>query len=210
MQLIEPTQPGVLGIRGACVDSIRELANVHLNHEEHARMTKDYLLERRRLHAEESDAIMRRITSYPSGEDLGEVHWRTLICNVAFDLTRAPAEYADSYQAWRRIHRRAGLWASGTDFALAERFGEVISGYNSDKIFGATEKGYVGMFPRAARAGDLVYVLFGGDFPFLLRKIKRPGHYQLVGQCYIHGIMEGQLDLKNFAAEEVYLAGMDE
>jgi hypothetical protein len=128
---------------------------------------------------------------------------------VELDVTKAPAEYADSYQAWRRSHRRAGLWAS-TDFALEERFGEVISSYNSNKIFGATEKGYVGMIPRAARAGDLVYVLFGGEFPFFLRKIKRLGHCQLVGQCYIHGIMERQLGLKNFAAEEVYLAGTDE
>ena len=173
-------------------------------------MTKDSILEQRRLHAEESDAIMSRISSYPTGEDSEEIHWRTLICNVAFDLTKAPAEYADSYQAWRRMNRVAGLRASVTDFTLQQRFREVIDGYNSDKIFGATEKGYVGMFPRTARAGDQVYVLFGGEFPFVLRKIKGQGYYQLVGQCYIHGIMEGQLDLKNYAAEEIYLAGTDE
>ncbi len=55
-----------------------------------------------------------------------------------------------------------------------------------------------------------MYVLFGGEFPFLLRKTRRPGYYQLVGQCYVHGIMEGQLDLEKYPAEEVYLAGPDE
>ncbi|KAJ9637288.1 hypothetical protein H2199_007575 [Coniosporium tulheliwenetii] len=71
VQIIEPSEPGVLRIRGACVDSIWKLANEHLNYQ--GQMTKDVLFEQKRLHVEESDAIMREIRSYPTREDLGEV-----------------------------------------------------------------------------------------------------------------------------------------
>jgi hypothetical protein len=50
-------------------------------------------------------------------------------------------------------------------------------------------------------------VLLGGEFPFVLRKTQPTGHHQLIGQCYIHGIMEGQLDLKNDIIKDVYLGG---
>ena len=63
------------------------------------------------------------------------------------------------------------------------------------------------MFPETPKAGDEVYVPFGGDFPFLLRGLEEKGHFQLVDQCYTHGIMEGQLDWRYYPAEAVCLAG---
>jgi hypothetical protein len=40
----------------------------------------------------------------------------------------------------------------------------------------------------------VVCVLYGGQTPFILRpKVER---YQFIGECYVHGIMEGEaLDL---------------
>lgn len=63
------------------------------------------------------------------------------------------------------------------------------------------------MFPRASEVGDEIYLLFGRDFPFALRKLDQEHYFQLVGQCYVHGIMEGQLDWNAFPSEAVYLAG---
>jgi hypothetical protein len=39
--------------------------------------------------------------------------------------------------------------------------------------------------------GDVIAVLLGGTVPFLLRE---DGHnYRLIGDCYVHGIMDGEL-----------------
>lgn len=47
--------------------------------------------------------------------------------------------------------------------------------------------------------GDLICVLLGVNVPFLLRK--RDIGYQLVGECFIHGLMDDQFErLERFTA----------
>lgn len=46
------------------------------------------------------------------------------------------------------------------------------------------------MGPDTTRTGDLVVVFFGGRVPFILRQ--HDSSYILVGECYIHGIMDGE------------------
>jgi hypothetical protein len=53
-----------------------------------------------------------------------------------------------------------------------------------------TEKGYLGMGPPATEKGDLVCVLPGCNVPFVLRKIE--AGYRIMGECYTHGIMDGE------------------
>jgi hypothetical protein len=54
-----------------------------------------------------------------------------------------------------------------------------------------TKRGYIGAIPQEAQLGDLVCVLFGCSVPVVLRK--RIGEeYQFVGECYIHGLMDGE------------------
>ncbi|KAK4611769.1 Heterokaryon incompatibility protein 6, OR allele [Fulvia fulva] len=54
-----------------------------------------------------------------------------------------------------------------------------------------TEKGHVGMVTKNARKGDVVCVLFGCSVPMVLRNIGK-GEYEVVGECYLEGFMEGQ------------------
>jgi Heterokaryon incompatibility protein (HET) len=63
------------------------------------------------------------------------------------------------------------------------------------KIYGrrliTTEMGYIGLAPIASRRGDKVCVLFGCSTPVILRPLV-DGEYKFVGECYVHGIMEGE------------------
>lgn len=63
--------------------------------------------------------------------------------------------------------------------------------------FFTTDLGYMGL-GYAPREGDEVWVLFGGTVPFILRRTSRLGEYSLIGDCYVHGIMDGErmTDLK--------------
>ncbi|CAO2650180.1 Nn.00g014720.m01.CDS01 [Neocucurbitaria sp. VM-36] len=59
--------------------------------------------------------------------------------------------------------------------------------------FFTTQGGFVGLGPPNTMAGDLVYVLNGASVPFLLRRsATRTGAYRLVGECYVHGLMNGE------------------
>jgi hypothetical protein len=54
-----------------------------------------------------------------------------------------------------------------------------------------TDKSYVGLVPTATQRGDKVSVLYGFAVPFILRR--KAGHYILVGDYYIHGLMQGEV-----------------
>ncbi len=54
-----------------------------------------------------------------------------------------------------------------------------------------TKSSFLGLGPAEAREGDLTVVLFGGDVPFVLRQMDVGGEFLLVGEGYVHGIMDG-------------------
>ncbi|KAH9204191.1 heterokaryon incompatibility protein-domain-containing protein [Leptodontidium sp. 2 PMI_412] len=58
-----------------------------------------------------------------------------------------------------------------------------------------TETGYIGAGPRNMQIGDQVFVLLGGEVPFVMREVEAVDTdklYRLVGDCYVHGIMDGE------------------
>jgi hypothetical protein len=69
--------------------------------------------------------------------------------------------------------------------------------------FVITKKGYAGMVPNLTRQGDTVSIIKGGQVPFVLRESAlRVGTFQLVGESYIHGIMNGEaLSLEGIAED---------
>ena len=61
-----------------------------------------------------------------------------------------------------------------------------------------TERGYVGMVLETARRDDVIAVLLGCSMPMVLRRSEEAGkdsgdvRWQVVGECYLHGIMDGE------------------
>ncbi|KAM0471207.1 hypothetical protein ACHAPX_009550 [Trichoderma viride] len=69
--------------------------------------------------------------------------------------------------------------------------------------FAVTRRGYFVLGPDALQTGDVVVVLRGGKVPFVLRKVSVGGgggggdddneeRWVLVGECYVHGLMDGE------------------
>ena len=71
------------------------------------------------------------------------------------------------------------LWLNGVSETLLGR------------SFLVTQNGYIGLAPRSIKPGDQVSLLLGCDSPLALRPDKT-GRHSVVGQCYIHGLMEGE------------------
>jgi hypothetical protein len=52
-------------------------------------------------------------------------------------------------------------------------------------------KGYVGLAPEHAVPGDILCVIIGAIVPYVLRRVPEGG-FELVGEAYVHGIMDGE------------------
>lgn len=55
-----------------------------------------------------------------------------------------------------------------------------------------TEEGYMGLAPRFSRAGDRIAWINGLQSFVVLRSVTKAS-YQIVGPCFLHGIMHGEL-----------------
>ncbi|GME53355.1 C4-dicarboxylate transporter/malic acid transport protein [Neofusicoccum parvum] len=49
----------------------------------------------------------------------------------------------------------------------------------------------IGLSPQSTLPGDQVFMLRNAHVPFILRTVSS-GAYELVGEAYVHGLMEGQ------------------
>jgi len=68
--------------------------------------------------------------------------------------------------------------------------------------FAITRRGWFVVGPDIMEAGDVVVVLYGGRTPFLIRR-RAGGTWMLVGECYVHGMMNGEVfELEGIEEEE--------
>jgi hypothetical protein len=143
-------------------------------------------------------------TKYPVGDITSlEAFWRTLIRDQDGSGFKPPAALGKThFEPWFTA-------ASGSMGLMLEA---MQHGHNPDtgggprpvpafndwihkasvgsKIF-RTRTGYIGTAPRFVEEGDLICILYGGQTPFVLRR-EAWGNYRFIGDCYVHGIMDGE------------------
>jgi hypothetical protein len=66
----------------------------------------------------------------------------------------------------------------------------LIRDSTAQRLLFFTRKGYMGLAPYTAEPGDKVCLLKGAQFPIILRPDE--DYWHLVGESYIHGIMDGE------------------
>lgn len=73
--------------------------------------------------------------------------------------------------------------------------------------FAISHKGYFALVPRGTRHGDIIVVFEGACVPFVLRSMQNGEEgYELLGEAYVHGIMQGEaLHMSDMTFEDVTL-----
>ncbi|KAI9696519.1 MAG: hypothetical protein M1820_008147 [Bogoriella megaspora] len=152
---------------------------------------------------------------YPTGEELLSVYSQVLVAGsqehrdqfnkFASDIS-APANFSTEevnaedpkwfYRCFRRnelnvFEAGEGLQDAdnsekGAETLAACLYADEVENWSENRRLITTEKGYLGMGPITARAGDQICSLAGTKNPFLLRKVKKK--YHLIGVSYVHGI----------------------
>lgn len=102
------------------------------------------------------------------------------------DLQRRMVPYSVSMQEASRGRRYAAL------------SGKSIKKKREDKKLGKTEfgmddRGFIANVPWNAEKKDLIVMLEGFSTPFVVRKVDGSDEFQLIGDCYVHGVMDGEL-----------------
>jgi hypothetical protein len=79
----------------------------------------------------------------------------------------------------------------GVDMRVLKLFGCIQEAARYKKFFVTADR-YIGLAPAVASEGDRVVVVYGCSTPFLLRAVEGSEDWQLVGECYVYGLMDGE------------------
>ena len=130
--------------------------------------------------------------------------WRTLVAGRGPDGANPPGWYHRA--CWDCFHlgtssgdvNIASLIANPRTPSLLVEFLKGVLGIVWDRVFiRSQERRLFGLGPRGTQLGDRICVLFGCSVPVILRpQIDRSGskimHYEVVGESYIYGNMDGE------------------
>lgn len=200
----------ILTIRGAVIDTISQLDHsVHYGEED---LKLDHCTEagqarmdlRSKANAENFEALAEAAYEFPGGHTREESLWRTLCCDQTTEIPvqRAPVEYAIAYKVCRKQHEATN--AEGhidldafsrsivrEDLLHYTAFHNTVLRHCTGRNLCVTTGGYLGNVPDGSLNGDKICILFGSAVPLVLRECEG-GFFKLVGECYIHGIMDGE------------------
>ena len=135
-------------------------------------------------------------TAYPSDAGRMEALWKTPIADSdafsdVLSKTRPPA----SPRMRRSFESFVGtmIWKDGAQRKLASAaYVQTMNLQSARRRLFLTSKGYYGLGQESLRRGDRIVLLSGGDSPFIVREAESLGYFELVGEAYVHGIMQGE------------------
>jgi hypothetical protein len=145
-------------------------------------------------------------TAFPTGEmteDSYDALWRTFCWNTTTNGKPIPDDYVDYFSAWVKaiIRTEDGTMLDTVVWTTEEtlrvrRFDEVFGHKCFNRRFYRTVEGRFGWCPDQSKVGDKVCILNGAPVPFVIRQTE-PGSFELIGDAYLHGIMDGEaIDLE--------------
>jgi len=204
----DPAKPNILGLEGHPTGTIHWLAS-----EESARVK---MVKFHHVMGWEA-AVSNLPEAYPRGSSTFEAYWRTMIGEfIGHDdsaITPAPEEFRKYYQSFitfleinhasetgnrdnvDAVLVKRNLTKKDTEKLLLEQatFFEELGRIMSQRRLCTLQEGLIGAVPLSTEIGDQIFVLKGGNVPFVLRATEE-GQYQFIGECYVHGIMRGEME----------------
>jgi hypothetical protein len=153
-------------------------------------------------------AFIQQLPSWyhPTGEPLQLAYRKTLVCdyvknapdNLNIDIDFAYNEWLSALRDPRPYGLRGPKKDRGPLYPQMKKRKDAAQVYGSaakhavlGRNFCVTEKGYMGLTPARAKVGDLLCILLGGVAPFVIRPVEN-GKFELIGNAYIHGVMNGE------------------
>lgn len=154
--------------------------------------TYDRHTSRSNLH--QARGSMKHQESYVAGGTLTEAYCRTLLMNKILSKSDTLERFHDDHvPGWledmgkptqnefkriRRLHE-------------SKMFDKYLKEATQNRRLFITSKGYIGLGHQRAEKDDRLCILYGSPVPYILRP--HSDYWTLVGQCYAHGLMNGEI-----------------
>lgn len=103
------------------------------------------------------------------------------------------ANFEDPWLAARAIIDTMNKMASGSQAEAVRKqllCSDVVLERAVMRRLGRTREGYLALLPFDAKETDKIVLLQGGKTPYVVRC--KDGCWEFVGDCYVHGIMDGE------------------
>ncbi|KAM0463716.1 hypothetical protein ACHAO4_000438 [Trichoderma viride] len=209
---ISPSAPRVLSIHGIKIDSIENCSKPLEKGAFHERKSDEEKNTRPVVETLWTDICgningFRLSDKYASGEESSFFAYAQTLsngCMAIYWQNHATESYsAVPIETWL-AHAAAYLARTMDSAAIspelchlaekgdAQKWSRAATGASTNRRFARTSRGYYVMGPQAMEKGDIICVLFGGKMPFCLRPCLGSQYYLLVGECYLHGFMNGE------------------
>jgi len=130
--------------------------------------------------------------------------WRILVANRGPDGTNAPNWYRRACKAcleWyntqeedpfntNNLKNMNGTPSGKIEFL--DRVQQVVWNRNIIRTGGQTGREFIGITPEKSQIYDIICIFFGCSVPVVLRPIENTGEFTFIGECYVHGVMDGE------------------
>jgi hypothetical protein len=87
------------------------------------------------------------------------------------------------------------IFGTSQGYDIVDYIASMVQTFLRNRVVFKTDNGLIGLGPEYMAVGDQVWDLLGGSVPYILRKTAgdHGREFSLVGECYVHGIMNGEL-----------------
>jgi hypothetical protein len=72
-----------------------------------------------------------------------------------------------------------------------DRVQQVVWNRNIIRIHDTADRKLIGIAPLESQKSDIICIFYGCSVPVVLEP-QPNGNYRFVGECYVHGVMEGE------------------
>jgi hypothetical protein len=138
---------------------------------------------------------------YSSSQALEDAIWLTPLTGLEFTSGGEYQRASRMMQKWYLLYRTGFFRATmlqrelqqrGDDIRLVAKYWQHIVSRSSGRKYFVSRRGYLGVDPTTTSPGDVIAIVLSLGTPLVLKAIGKD-HYQIVGEAYVHGIMDGEL-----------------
>ena len=141
-------------------------------------------------------------SEYVSGDSLLDAFVSTLCANAFVHTSSPPVnrhlQFEESRRFVQNVLQNTGGWIQPLpaidDVATYLGYADELC---RNRSFITTREGYIGLAPSETKPGDQICILLGCQMAMILRPASS-SQYQVVGESYVHGLMDGEAFLGPF------------
>ena len=130
-----------------------------------------------------------------------KMFWETMTCALTNARRNEALKFETQLMKYAKLDHQHDV-----NNTVQASFLHNMESWSRVRKFGVTERGQIGWVPIEAQKNDVICVFQGAKLPYVLRRAADEDTYTIIGHCFIHGIMFGEVTATNeIPSEDIVL-----